>query len=394
MIMKILLLGLYYSDNKGDALLTDCTEFRIHQTIPGAEVIVRDLFGRTMWKKAHGGEKAELKKRILRNKLRTFVSSYTIWDKMYTHEQYLYDIYCSDIERVMTIPCDCVIFAGGQIFMDDLALVISNYIDFFSSRKIPIIINAAGWGPFCSRHIRAHLERSLQSQWIIDLSARDHIFQLNHLTGKKISIRADLGLFADETYGIGRNFQNGMTGLGIMFAPTISGNKMIRFWKKIIILLTRRKIPWMLFTNGYPSDEEFAEELLRKLPEECFYSGKNRNDYLLPAPQTPEEMVAQISTFQSMISMRLHSHITAASLGIPSVAIIWDDKLSEFFNMIGYIERCLSVNESADKIVDVMIRAEKEGVNRDTIRKLRETADKCLVASIRRAEIIQSSKQE
>ncbi len=383
--MKILLLGLYYSENKGDALLTDCVAARIRRSFPDSELTVCDLFGRTGWKTASGGEEAELKKRIFKNKLRTFASNYTPWDKMYSHEQYLYEMHRADIERVMSISCDCVVFAGGQLFMDDLALVVSSYIDHFAAMEIPVIINAAGWGPFCSRHIRERLAQSLQNRWTIDLSVRDHASAISRLVGRKVPERADFGLFADITYGIHRDPQSNRTGLGIMYAPTISRGKMIRFWEGLILQLARKGIAWTLFTNGYPSDEEFARDVLKQLPEECFNTGKNRRDYLLPSPGTPREMTAQISSFQSLISMRLHSHIVAASLEIPSVAITWDDKLPEFFRMLGYPERCLSILESADQVISMITQAQRDGIDRATVNALREAADKSLVSSIRKA---------
>lgn len=392
--MKILVLGLYYSENKGDALLTDCVAARIRRSFPEAEVTICDLFGRTGWKSARGGEETELKNRIFKNKLRTLVSRYTPWDKMYSHEQYLYDAHRSDMEQVMASPCDCVVFAGGQIFMDDLALVVSSYIHHFSSMKIPVIVNSAGWGPFCSRHIREQLAQALQSRWTIDLSVRDHACLVSRLIGKEVPERADFGLFAEITYGIHHDMQSRTTGLGIMYAPTISRSKMIHFWQELIIHLSREKISWQLFTNGYPSDEEFAEELLKQLPEECFNSGKNRCDYLLPAPETPRDMVAQISSFQSIISMRLHSHIVAASLGIPSIAITWDAKLGEFFRMLGYPERCLSVHVPASRVAAAMDQAIKDGINSETVTMLRDEADKSLIAAIRKVQRIQSPNPE
>ncbi|HFI0063786.1 TPA: hypothetical protein ACGORR_002024, partial [Streptococcus suis] len=65
-----------------------------------------------------------------------------------------------------------------------------------------------------------------------------------------------------------------------------------------------------------------------------------------------QELVQTISKFNRIISFRLHSHIISRALSIPSIALIWDNKVEEFFDFIGMKGNCFNfeLDESIDEI--------------------------------------------
>ena len=101
-------------------------------------------------------------------------------------------------------------------------------------------------------------------------------------------------------------------------------------------------------------------------------------------PTIPEELIANISEFKSLISFRLHSHIIASACGIPSIAIIWDKKVEEFFKKINLEKRCKTINSSIQDIVDSLEIAEKEGIDNDMIKRQGDLSKKSLLDNINR----------
>jgi polysaccharide pyruvyl transferase WcaK-like protein len=82
-----------------------------------------------------------------------------------------------------------------------------------------------------------------------------------------------------------------------------------------------------------------------------------------------------IASFGSLISYRLHSHIIACSLDIPTVAIQWDRKVPFFFEKIGCPRRCLTAFASPRKVLARLEQARTEGYDRAAIQ--RQQADAC-----------------
>ena len=87
----------------------------------------------------------------------------------------------------------------------------------------------------------------------------------------------------------------------------------------------------------------------------------------MPVPKRPDELVAMIAGFKSIVSFRLHSHIIAAALDVPSIALVWDGKLRFYFEKIGHGERCMTVDADPDEVIKRLDRAETEGYDRRMI---------------------------
>ncbi len=122
----------------------------------------------------------------------------------------------------------------------------------------------------------------------------------------------------------------------------------MEFWKGIIQLLEEKHLEWTLFTNGDTYDELFAREVL-----EAVGHGEK-----LPTPKDSVQLVQNISSFQGIIAGRMHSNIIAYSLGIPSVGMIWNQKLEFWGKKIKHPERFLSVEQMTPaNAVNALFRA-------------------------------------
>lgn len=96
----------------------------------------------------------------------------------------------------------------------------------------------------------------------------------------------------------------------------------------------KRKI--VVFTNGAIDDYEFACFALRSIGKEKLLEKR---------PTRPVELVDVIATCEYIISFRLHSLILAAAYDIPSIGLVWDSKVTSFFETIKREEWAIMLND-------------------------------------------------
>ena len=350
--MKILVLGWYYSSNLGDAVLTDCTAQLLRQKYPHAHVEVRDLIGREGF--VRGGNAA------LRGKLFRLLAKLDRNGSYVNHRK-------ADLDRVAAKDWDMAVFAGGQVFMDSLAIYVSYLTEEFAKRQIPVFFQGCGMGPSYHAPIRRRLAQALNLPNVKYLSCRDDVARLHRLCGNDGAVfAADSALWSGEVFAVSPKNGSKTIGLGIMDPGSLPTRRVMKFWTSLIRELDGRGMDWKLFTNGAEADMAFARRLLETMPE---FSPAQR---LCPPPQSPKELVERIATFDSLISFRLHSHIIAAALGIPTVAMVWDEKLPFFFRSIGHPERCLAVDSSPEMVLSALAQAKESPCDRELLRSLRE----------------------
>ena len=373
--MKILVIGWYYDSNLGDGVICECTAAMLRRRYPHGQILLRDIACREAFRRSDRctgkGIRAQRRRHLLR-----IAATRLGWDKVLSRETYLLSRKQAGLEALAAEDWDMVVFAGGQLFMDGLGLYVQTLTESFARRNIPVFFNACGVGPSWSKIIQARLGRALCLENVKYLSCRDDVDRLNRWCGKPAAVpAADPALWAAEVYGIRKSAGAETVGLGIMFANSLPPGRVLAFWRRLIRCLQRRGTPWKLFTNGAEADMCFARELLRSLDlaeEAC----------LCPAPRIPEELVQQTAGFGSIISFRLHSHIIAASLDIPSVALEWDSKLPAFFEKLGRPERCLTIDTPPEGVLAALVRARLEGLDRHALEQQRENAARQLFAAM------------
>lgn len=380
--VKILVLGSYYSPNLGDGVLCECVASRLAAHFPTAEIVVGDVLGRQCFRDGERFQLGQLKDLRRRVWLREWVYRLLRWDKQLEHEEYRLRAMAQGLDQVCAIPADLVVFAGGQMFMDAYALPLERCVQTFSQRQVPMIFNACGVGPAYSESIRHRLKAALEDPWVRLVSTRDdaQLMDRRYFQDRRTVVTCDPALWCAEVYGIQRDEQADTIGLGIMFARSVSTERLIRFWVRLIRALECRGIKWKVFVNGDPGDVCLARHILSRIPE---LSGREEA-CLAPVPARPRELVETISHFRSLISFRLHSHIIAASLGIPTAAVVWDSKLNFFFEKIGCPERCCPMQESPDGILRTLAQAELEGYSTPRLMEQKQFADILLREAVER----------
>ncbi len=137
-----------------------------------------------------------------------------------------------------------------------------------------------------------------------------------------------------------------------------SGRDAEKLWSDIIRGLQERGYEYEALTSGHFNDEAFLDYLVNEYgfdKEKCVF---NMN--------TPEDLIRKITSYSAVISCRLHPGIVSYSFGIPSVGIVWNPKVSFFYNLTGNADRALTIEGiNAETVLDRMEQAMTEGVSRD-----------------------------
>ncbi len=376
--MKIAVIGVYYAFNLGDAVICDCVADWLCEQYPQAEVDVIDITGKTEF-----GEQQPVSMLTLKRRQWHLEKDYRLtrsgkddrlyyWSHLGTEgKQAFYD-------EVVSKNYDAAVFAGGQMFMDWLSLDICEFLKRFEKTGTPVFFNACGVGLSISQKIREELNIHLNRGDIRMISSRDDTEKINdrYMRGTQRAVSTyDPALWASEVYQIEKK-ESFVVGLGVMYCENISLRKLTAFWVRLIKELNRRGISWKMFCNGALDDYNFGCHVLKKL-------GLNPKEWILDHPKTPKELIEQISGFSGVISFRLHSHIIAASLNIPAIALVWDDKLRFFYRHLGHEERCMTVEAGPKEVLAAFERACKEGLDAEVLTEQKTYAKNLLLNAVK-----------
>lgn len=129
-------------------------------------------------------------------------------------------------------------------------------------------------------------------------------------------------------------------------------------WLDLIATLKKRGYNYELITSGNFGDEAFLDYLIRyyNIPQsKCVF---NMN--------LPETLMKKMSEYDGVISCRLHPSIISFSMNIPAVSLVWNTKVTGFYNGIGYPDRAIMREDfDAEKIVDRLELAMSQGIRKD-----------------------------
>lgn len=279
-----------------------------------------------------------------------------------------YDIAAGDFGLLE--EADGILFVGGGILkfrQEEFDRRIVEIVRFADEKQIPVFFNAVGVEGCDEGDGRCReLKAALRLPCVRGVTTRDDLRRLDgdYLCGTKIPRRLvyDPAVFSSEIFHVKRQPEAQTVGLGVIrdgvFADygddSFPREKQLAFWSGIAEELTKRGIPWKFYTNGVGRDEEFVDALA----EHMGLSGENCR---MPRPRSSEELIKMLSGFRGIIAGRMHSHIIAYSLGIPSVGVLWNDKLRMWSERIGEPEHYFAPADcDARRAVETLLRAKRK----------------------------------
>lgn len=278
-----------------------------------------------------------------------------------------YAINTEDLGQIKFV--DAIIFAGGGLVkfrQEVLYRQVSEIIMEAQKHNVPVYLNAVGVEGYDVEDQRCRkLEIALNQSCVKMISVRDDLVCLKekymHNSETRIKEVYDPAIWSKNTYRIHRRnkIKEGFIGLGIardsLFSdygiPEVDREYLLNLWKKIISILELKGYKWKLFTNGLDQDERFAEQVLKEIGHgEKLEQAINSNN-----------LVHEIAQMDGMIACRMHSNIIAYSLGIPSVGLVWNDKMGFWSKKCNCEERYIAYPElKAEEIVNALENAMRE----------------------------------
>lgn len=283
---------------------------------------------------------------------------------------------------------DLVVFPGGGFIKykaEKFPLEMGRVTQRAENYGIPVMYNAMGYEGYDADNegcqtLKAMLE-NFSSRYI---TCRDFSDELNETYLKDAAINskrvADPATWVSETYKIKRNDDSDIVGLGVArgglfedHGVPVTKEDLLTIWSDLIKALEAEGIKYKLFTNGLRQDEEFLTDLLIYMGRE-----ERREELSLPSAENAKQLVEYIAGFSSIIACRMHANIIAFSLGVPSVAFVWNEKLSFFGKSIHCSERYLQYTELKDtkRIVEILKKAQQEGYEEGILKREKDSAYK------------------
>lgn len=344
--MKILLVGEYYSENLGDPLLCQTVEAVLREAYPQAQIVPMDMTGKTGITEFYPVEKDPTRQGFWRIFFENFHGR---------RETTICRLIEEDRERHLRVwyrldglirqhgGFDLVVFAGGSLFMDYFAGVIYLIVKRFALSGTKIIFHACGMSRLYEESTYV-LGQALRGRKVASITLRDSMERFESL----FSPRVPVGKTGDTALNSWRYYpaaEKKVAEYGIGLIDRCYDEQI-----ELVKSCMASGVNWKAFTNGSPYDQSFAEALLR----DAGISEEEIPQYLLPRPTTTGELVQIVTGFERIVAFRMHCQIVAASFGIPSFGIVWDEKVAAFYESIGFSQGCARQVPEMKTIADVL----------------------------------------
>ncbi len=250
---------------------------------------------------------------------------------------------------------DAIVFAGGGVIkfrQEQFYEHVCNICAFAQEQGIPVFFHAVGVEGYDEEDPRCLALRDMfRLPCIKGITTRDDVelLQETYLSGTPLVAKRvwDTAIFTGRVYRHKKNKNAAEVGIGVIregvFAdyghPEVTKDKQLAFWSGVANELDRRGIPWRFFTNGTPTDEQMVTDVLEHM------GIQDAEKHRMPQPLSGELLSRGISGFRGVIAARMHSNIVAYSLGIPSVGVVWNEKLRKWGELTKQSENYLDPSE-------------------------------------------------
>lgn len=276
---------------------------------------------------------------------------------------------------------DVIVFGGAPLFnyaYQTFYLRTIITLQLAQEYGVPVLFSSIGVEPFNPKNPKSvALKEALALPVVRQITTRDDIESLSrYVDGTKVSIAhvSDPAVFADVVFRATTTSKSASSdsanprkrvGLVVTRAGIFKDNKIAfsesdqqRLWLDVIALLTECGYDYRLFTTGHFSDEDFLERLVE--------AGSLPRSKAAFHVNSPEELIAEISSCDGVIAYRLHASITSFAYAIPSIGLSWNFKVPYFYDSVGHGDRALDHTQwTASQVVGALEKAMAEGVTKD-----------------------------
>lgn len=300
------------------------------------------------------------------------------------------DVYTKNVDWLQRkLDCaDALVFPGGGMNSVKFNKRVAGILDRVSCRNdIDVYFNAIGIN-------RLRADRN-NEKLLIDLFSRPQVRQvttrgdLNRLCSHLIrwdksylgapTLVIDPAIWANNAYGISKAESN-TVGLGLIRPEIFEANDgalsvddVALMYKGLIAEMDRRGIEWQFFTNGMEKDYSFGLLLVEEL-------GLDKDRYLGENVKDSRGLIERIASYKAVIASRMHANIIATSLDVPSIGLVWNDKMNLFAETVGCQDRYVSGHDllNSSLVIDKLEQALAEGYDAEQIENMKQLTIKTL----------------
>lgn len=380
---KIVLLSAIYSDNLGDGVLALASENIVSRNIRKDKLIHLDISGRDGFASIKtGGQTTHKLKQVFLQLPNIFKYLATTLGWICIFKPRLK----RKLKQLSPHEIDQLIVSGGQLISDvywNFPLKLSYIVKWAERNDVRVSFLAVGVAAKYSLIGRMLLKKALTSKCVDMVGTRDKNSIANLLEYFDINgvLVPDPGLWISNLYPRISKSPGSRIGVGVSSPSELelhanlagSFSEHTDFWIKFINEIKKLGHTPALFTNGSSDDEQFKKHLIRTLKDLQADNGIE----VIPAPDTPKTLSQTISSFDALISHRLHASIIAHSYGLPTIGLKWDSKLLAYYKMIESEQFCMSMS-SVSKTVDTLLISIKQGAPSAKVEILKSCTAKAL----------------
>lgn len=240
---------------------------------------------------------------------------------------------------------DKIVFAGGALIHNYFMSPISAILRCAEKKKITVRFFSVGYDKLDAIN-ENRLIKSINNLQNVEITVRDNPKYLETLLHRKIDIYPDIAVLCSKLYHAAP--KRGIIGVGCIDPSCYQGKNgeklMGEVYCESMVKLCNNLLSSgfciELFTNGNNVDQEVAERIYGKI--------SNPNITLAERPSRTTELTNLISSYDAILSSRLHSLIIAYSFSIPSICLAWNHKIEDFANLANnrYVIDLASMNNT------------------------------------------------
>ncbi len=274
------------------------------------------------------------------------------------------------IDPSLVTTSDIIFFAGGGLF----GLSYLNFFDYLDEitaladqKNIPVIFSSIGVNNMdATEETEEKLKTIINRKCIKQIAVRENMELFKKFASKrkdlKITQVCDPAVWTKYIYFHDNSKEkesNPIIGINVVRGGLFKDNNKswvlkdeLEYLNSLKEVCEKNHIDYRFYTNGSFLDNNALHYFAKE-----YHIEENK----LIFPQSTREFVETVNSFDAIAAIRMHSAIVSYSLDIPSVGLIWNDKIPLFYKYIGRENDAISLeNWKASDVFDKLLILLKE----------------------------------
>lgn len=269
---------------------------------------------------------------------------------------------------------DALVFPGGSLFQDVTSVRSTLYyeklVKMAKSAKKRVLMLGQGVGPLTKFFGKSAARNAFNQADLLCVRDPASVVALRELGVKRTAIatadmafllpRPELTESSQDSFSVG-----GMKTIGINCRPLGKDKSAIEIYAQFARLLFEKGLVPVMIPQDTVEDQAMVDQISKacngKVPE-------------LRGLTTVRQLQERIMRMDAVVSMRLHTGILATTVGVPSLMVSYDPKVTAFANMMGGASPLKVEGLSADRMwaaLESMLN-DREAVRAQVERKRQE----------------------